>query len=265
MKYLVKTDNSGTLEEVDYTRVIWDTTKANMLIQNIIGGGGVSSDYVDLGLPSGLLWAKKNLGAETEKDAGLYFQWGDTQGYTAEQVGVDKTFDWNTYKFSIDDSGSNFSKYNKTDNKTVLDLEDDAVHVMLGGNWRMPTSEDFVELINNTDLYLVPESGEEIKGTVNENAFKWQQSTSLTHKGIKFYNKNDYSSYLFIPAVGRASANSVKDSGLYCFIWASSIYEEYHSNKAMDLYSSAVYAAIAGGISYNTRLVGLPIRGVCSK
>ena len=52
----------------------------------------MSSDYVDLGLPSGLLWAKKNLGAATEEDAGLYFQWGDTQGYTAEQVGVDKEF-----------------------------------------------------------------------------------------------------------------------------------------------------------------------------
>ena len=40
MKYLVKTDNSGTLEEVDYTRVIWDTTDDNVLIQNTIGGGG---------------------------------------------------------------------------------------------------------------------------------------------------------------------------------------------------------------------------------
>ena len=52
----------------------------------------MSSDYVDLGLPSGLLWAKKNLGAATEEDAGLYFQWGDTVGYTAEQVVVDKEF-----------------------------------------------------------------------------------------------------------------------------------------------------------------------------
>ena len=47
-----------------------------------------SYDYVDLGLPSGLLWATKNIGANTEEEAGLYFQWGDTQGYTAEQVGV---------------------------------------------------------------------------------------------------------------------------------------------------------------------------------
>lgn len=47
-------------------------------------------EYVDLGLPSGTLWAKMNVGAKSETDAGLYFAWGETQGYTAEQVGVDK-------------------------------------------------------------------------------------------------------------------------------------------------------------------------------
>ena len=45
-------------------------------------------EYVDLGLPSGTLWAKCNVGAETETDYGLYFQWGDTQGYTADQIGT---------------------------------------------------------------------------------------------------------------------------------------------------------------------------------
>ena len=52
-------------------------------------------DYVDLGLPSGTLWATKNVGATNETDYGLYFQWGDTQGYTSEQVGVDKQ--WERY------------------------------------------------------------------------------------------------------------------------------------------------------------------------
>lgn len=42
---------------------------------------------IDLGLPSGILWADRNIGAATPEDSGLYFQWGDTQGYTAEQVG----------------------------------------------------------------------------------------------------------------------------------------------------------------------------------
>ena len=124
------------------------------------------------------MWAKKNLGAETEEDAGLYFQWGDTVGYTAEQIGSDYygfvELSWDNYKFSVDGSSSNFSKYNKTDNKTVLDLEDDAVHAMMGGNWRMPTREEFREIINNTDLYLVLGSGEEIKGTASYYSIRWE-------------------------------------------------------------------------------------------
>ena len=119
-------------------------------------------EYVDLGLLSGLLWAKKNIGAETEEEAGLYFQWGDTQGYTAEQVGDGeglKAFSWADYKFSIDGSSSNFSKYNASDSKTVLDPEDDAAHVNMGGNWRMPTFEEYKELCLNTDIYLVPTEG----------------------------------------------------------------------------------------------------------
>ena len=97
---------------------------------------------IDLGLPSGLLWANKNIGAATEEDAGLFFQWGDIQGYTAEQVGVDKQFDWSDYKYN---NGSSFNptKYTSSDGKIQLDLEDDAVYAALGGNWRMPTYEDF--------------------------------------------------------------------------------------------------------------------------
>ena len=91
---------------------------------------------IDLGLPSGILWADRNIGAATPEDAGLYFQWGDTQGYTTEQVGDGeglKAFSWADYKFSIDGSSSNFSKYNASDSKTVLDLEDDAARVNMGG------------------------------------------------------------------------------------------------------------------------------------
>ena len=105
-------------------------------------------EYVDLGLPSGTLWATMNVGASKPSDFGLYFQWGDTQGYTAAQVGKDKQFTWNDYKFSIDGSSSNFSKYTTTGAR--LDLEDDAAHANMGGSWHMPTPEQCQELIDNT-------------------------------------------------------------------------------------------------------------------
>ena len=207
MKYLIKTNDSASLDAVDYGRVVYDTANGKVSLQNI-GGGVEQHEYVDLGLPSKLLWAKCNIGATNEEDAGLYFQWGDTQGYTAEQVGSgagQKYFGLNDYKFSVDGSSTNFSKYNGTDGKTVLDPEDDAAHVIMGGNWRMPTSDDFTELCLNTDVYLVQKDGKELKGDAMDIGVifvAWQTGTADSIKGVKFYKKNDKNSYLFIPVSG---------------------------------------------------------------
>ena len=218
-------------------------------------GGGVSSDYVDLGLPSGLLWAKKNLGADTEEDAGLYFQWGDTQGYTAEQLNDNNFTDWSGYKFGE----PQFTKYNVVDDKTVLDLEDDAVHAAMGGNCRMPTGEEFAELINNTNLYLVPSEGAEIKGNVITDGapyntlayFEWEQQPTGNIKGMKFYKKNDSSVYMFVPSLyneyGCMWSSSIKPTSAYKILFAYSF--RYNKNDG------TVYN---NDIRYNT----LPIRGV---
>ena len=230
----------------------------------------MSSDYVDFDLPSGLLWAKKNLGAETEEDAGLYFQWGDTQGYTAEQVGVDKNFNNDGYKFSIDGSSSNLSKYNSTDGKTVLDLEDDAAYVMLGDKWRIPTQEDFHELINNTDLYLALDSGNEIKGTVTTDGassstsiyFEWEQHRAGNMKGMKLYRKNDNSVYIFIPLSGFADVDSIHDINEIGVLYSSN-----RSNRFDILPYGFMYDYNKGffGDIGVTRPTGVPIRAVLKK
>ena len=98
-------------------------------------------DYVDLDLPSGTLWATMNVGASKPSDAGFYFQWGDTQGYTADQVGLgegQKKFasDWSDYKFGV---YPNFSKYNTVG--ATLELADDAANVNMGGDWHMPRTD----------------------------------------------------------------------------------------------------------------------------
>ena len=211
MKYLIKTNDYASLDAVDYGRVVYDTTNDKVFLQNI-GGGVVKYKTIDLGLPSSLLWADRNIGASTPEEPGLYFQWGDTQGYTAEQAGVGeglKAFRWDDYKFSIDGSSFNFSKYNASDSKTVLDPEDDAAHVNMGGNWRMPTSEEYKELFLNTDVYLVPNDGEEIKGTAQEQSgsvtIEWVSYAEGTSKGVKFYKKGDKQTYMFVPAAGGAA------------------------------------------------------------
>ena len=234
-------------------------------------GGGLSSYYVDLGLQSGLLWGVRNIGAATPEDAGLFFQWGDVQGYTAEQVGNgegQKYFHWSDYKFSIDGSSSNFSKYNYADNKVVLDLEDDAAHVLMGGNWRMPTQEDFHELINNTDLYLVPVEGAEIKGNViTEGApswasiyMEWEQQPTGNIKGLRFYKKNDHSVYMFVPAAGNAGGGSINYVGEHGNLWSSSINSK-NVQYARHFLSNADYC----GASYCARFSGLPLRGVLTQ
>lgn len=90
--------------------------------------------FVDLGLPSGTLWADRNIGADSPEQTGLYFPWGDTVGFTAEQLEAGKT--------KLNDSPKEI--------KGNLSLKDDAAHVIMGGKWFMPTKIDFKELVENT-------------------------------------------------------------------------------------------------------------------
>lgn len=110
-------------------------------------------EYVDLGLPSGTLWATCNIGASSPEDYGDYFAWGETTGY----INGKKNFSWSTYKW-CKGSQSTMTKYctdssygykGFTDNKTELDLEDDAAYVNWGPAWRIPSNEQFKELINS--------------------------------------------------------------------------------------------------------------------
>ena len=220
---------------------------------------------IDLGLPSGVLWADRNIGAAIPEEAGLYFQWGDTQGYTAEQVGSEgeqKYFDWEDYKFSIDGSSTNFSKYNASDSKTVLDPEDDAAHVNMGGNWRMPTFDECKELFMNTDVYLVQTDDKEIHGTESQNddsgyIIQWDEKPTLsTFKGIKLYKKGDKQTYLFVPASGKVSRGAVEDVGAVGVLWSASLFSQ-------DIRIPGFNDKLAV-IDRGFRYLGIPVRGIMS-
>ena len=106
-----------------------------------IGGSTDKVEYVDLGLPSGNLWAKCNLGASTPEAYGDYYAWGET---TPKQVYTYPNHKW--YKEGAPSLG--FTKYNNEDGKLTLEDEDDAVIQKLGNGWRTPTLADFRELTN---------------------------------------------------------------------------------------------------------------------
>lgn len=173
-----------------------------------------------------------NVGASKPSDVGLYFQWGDTVGYAKDQIGKDKQFNWDDYKWSIDGSSSNFSKYN-TDGAT-LELADDVANANMGGNWHMPTHTQINELINETTNTWITQDG------VN---------------GRLFTSKNGNS--IFIPAASHASNGSVNGSGSYGNVCSSVLSASGVSyGQFLGFNSSNVY------LSSNDRCGGLSVRGV---
>ena len=115
------------------------------------GNGGGSHEYVDLGLPSGLLWAACNVGADSPEDYGDYFAWAET---TTKSV-----YNWSTYQYCMgtattltkycSNAGYGYNGY--TDNLTTLQTGDDAATAQWGSGWRMPTKEEWQELLANDD------------------------------------------------------------------------------------------------------------------
>ena len=234
MKNIISTNDISQYQTVIEDSVIRDTTDESIYFKEFIPA---YMTPVDLGLPSGKLWAKGNLMADNEEEYGLYYQWGDTSGYTATQVGVDKQFDWSDYKYN---NGSSFNptKYTSSDGKIQLDLEDDAVYAALGGNWRMPTYEDFQELTANTTTGVTSISG---------------------IQGMKFTSKNN-SNYLFFPFAGYAYSGSMGNVGSFFYCWSSTLYS-VGSGSAWHLYGNS--GGYMGLIS-NYRSLGHSVRGVLS-
>ena len=195
-------------------------------------------DYVDLELPSHALWSIMNVGASKPSDSGLYFQWGDTQGYTKLQAEKDKKFNWDDYKWyesgNILEDNIVLKKY--TTEGATLDLEDDAAHVHMGGDWHMPTPEQYQELIDNTTSTWTKQDG------VN---------------GRLFTSKKDGTKSIFIPAAGYAWNGSVQDSGDYGDVWSSMLDTDYvGSGQGLSFDSGYVNL-----FSYY-RCSGLSVRGV---
>lgn len=143
-KYIHKFDTVAEFETAyngtGYTEPWVSLTVANGAVNYNKPNPFNGHDYVDFGLPSGTIWAAKNVGATDLTDTGPCFAWGETD--------TKSRYTWETYKWG---TMGNLSKYNATDGLTVLDLEDDAAHVNMGGAWHMPTSGQVLELRENTN------------------------------------------------------------------------------------------------------------------
>ncbi len=188
-------------------------------------------EYVDLGLPSGTLWATMNVGADVPEDYGDYFAWGET---------VPKDYyTWNTYKW-CDGSEKSLTKYctnslyGTVDNKTELDPKDDAAYVNWGRSWRMPTEEQLYELFFECS---------------------WQSETQNGVKGRLVTGPNGNT--IFMPAAGYcqySSSYNVGSSGLY---WSSTLSPDQSSYAFYHRFASG-YMSWGG----NDRSNGCTVRAV---
>lgn len=198
-------------------------------------------EYVDLDLPSGLKWAKYNVGAEKETDYGDYFQWGSTKPNTADECTWENYKFYNSAKYSLTKycTDSLYGLFGIVDSKTTLGTEDDAATQIMGSDWRMPTEAEFQELLDNTDNEWI----EDFNGTgVN---------------GRKFTSKTDTSKYIFIPAAGWCDDGSVVNVGRNGLVWSSSL----RASLLSDAWSLRFYSG-GCGMSSSYRYYGQPVRGV---
>ena len=205
----------------------------------------INTEYVDLGLS--VKWATCNIGAETETEGGVFFQWGDISGVSGSLVGKysDENYTWASYTH-CNGSNTTLTKYNNDtsygenpDNITTLETVDDAATQIMGGDWRMPTKAEFDELLS---------------GTTNE-WFADYNGTGVS--GRKFTSKTDTSKYIFIPAAGSCYNDSVIRVGNNGNVWTSSL-NTYDPRNAWYLSSYS-----GGNNKYNSdRCFGFSVRGV---
>ena len=173
--------------------------------ENVDGDSSINGHtYVDLGLPSGTLWAACNVGATTPEGYGDYFAWGETK--------PKDTYNWISYKYCNGDyveltkycSNSIYGFNDFTDNLTVLEPSDDVANVKWGGGWCMPTRDEWVELSQNTTCTWTTRNG------VNGRLFTAGNGNSL-----------------FLPAAGERWDDEFAWTGSAGNYWSSSLFTDY--------------------------------------
>ncbi len=160
--------NGDGLVDIDDLNVV-----INVILGKDSGGSHDQGDWVDLGLPGGTLWATRNIGADKPEDYGDYFAWGETTPKAEYHSGTYKW--WEKYQDASGNWHKGFTKYctrsyegldNFVDDKTELDLADDAASVNWGGKARIPSIEQIQELVNTCTWQWTQHNGVNGRGSV---------------------------------------------------------------------------------------------------
>lgn len=188
-------------------------------------------DYVDLGLPSGTLWATCNVGTNSPEELGDYYAWGE--------ITPKQEYTWNNYKFGTE---NNITKYNETDQIYNLKLEDDVANVVMGGGWQIPSFHQWEELFRYTTS-----EGIEINGV----------------RCVKFISEIDSSKFIILPSGGYKNNSTITWSSSICY-W-SNYWPDYINNWFNDTNAEAVFFDGDAGYQCSAqyqKYYGMPIRAV---
>lgn len=206
-------------------------------VQACLTGTANGHDYVDLGLPSGTLWATCNMGASKPEDYGNYYAWGE--------IRPKAIYNWETYKYANGD-GNKLTKYcakkdygndGFTDNLSILQNGDDAATTNWGSGWCTPSKAQWEELKNNT-------------------THKWTMRNGK--QGRLFTAKNGQS--VFLPAAGTCWDSEFYNAGSYGRYWSRSLYIGYpHSAWCLYFDLEDWY------MGYGNRYYGFSVRPVREK
>ena len=182
--------------------------------------------YVDLGLPSGTLWATCNVGADSPEDYGDYFAWGETTPQS------DNTYSWSSYKWCNGSSSTmtkycTSSSYGTVDNKTELEATDDAATANWGSNWQMPSDDQMTELRTNCT---------------------WTWTTQNGVYGRKVTGTNGNS--IFLPAAGYRYGSYLDLAGSDGYYWSSELDSNYSGNAWLLYFYSSRVSTVSGSYRY---------------
>lgn len=167
----------------------------------------------------GPYWATVNVGATQPQEYGLFFAWGETTGYSSVYANpmTDHDFSWENYEL-CNGTSNTLTKYNTkpaagpVDNKVTLEAVDDAARANCGGNWRMPTIDDFNKLVSTT--YTRKE------WVVNYN------NTGVSGYRFRGLEGSAYAdNEIFLPAAGWRRSTSLYSQGSTGEYWSSSLYD----------------------------------------
>ena len=193
-------------------------------------------DWVDLGLPSGLLWATRNVGANSPEEYGNYISWGESAPKSV--------YRWYTYNYGYEDEGFLYitkyntdSYYGPVDNLTILQSGDDAATVNWGSDARVPTIEEWLELMNYCTTVWTSQNG------VSGRCFTGPNGNSL-----------------FLPAAGCRLDSNLSEAGNRGNYWSSSLYTSFPLHAWNIYFDTVGYGPVGGSYRDN----GLSIRAVRS-